>query len=54
MINPSTGKYYEMAADRFTVYALVELAGKEHTKFIDDLLYMSTSPDPAERRAEGC
>ena len=34
------GAYYAQAHDKFIVFALVEIAGYTHTKFLDAHLYL--------------
>ena len=54
LIDPADGKYYLWAADRFTMYALTELAGKDHTHYLDYICYFYERPDNAKRRKDGC
>ena len=50
----SKAKYHLWAADRFTMYALVELAGRDHTKYLDQIMYFYNQPDDEKRAKKDC
>lgn len=45
IIERGTRKYHEKASDRFTMYAIVELAGEKHTKYVEEYVYFYFEPN---------
>lgn len=39
------GAYYAQAHDKFIAFALVEIAGQAHTKFVNQYLYLEYAPE---------
>ena len=40
------GEYFKVASDASYIYPLLELCGKNHVKFIDDILYVYNDLNP--------
>lgn len=38
-MNPATGKFWQWTSDKFIYNALLELAGYEHSHYIDEIIY---------------
>lgn len=54
LIDKQTGKYYLKGSDRYVMYALTELAGPRHTKFLEEYPYFYYQPNYVSLQSYEC